>query len=906
MAVTRVPREPGAFVLALRTALSSPAASLVAVLVVAAVAFAGAAAPGLLRTGEAATLQHALESAPSQQLDLTASTRGVPLLAPGGSDAAKDLPEELRPSWGYVMDELSALARNEMDPVLSDVLGYPRAIVQLDEVPVSPDPRPGTAATLRLTADPRFDSRVEIVAGSLPGAVVEGEPVDIALSEQVVEQTGWELDEVRDLYFSSEMQVPVRLSGIVRPLDAADPDWQHVPSLLRADEQDDGLGNITYRAAAAVDAGSLEALAPFASSYAATQTWYPFLADRVDAADAAELTGALRSFLAEFHVITVTSTGFEFGYPTRADFASTAPAVLSASTDRIAAVDAVMAVAVSGPLAVAAVVLVLSARLVAMRRRTSLVLSAARGASITRLAVSTAAEGAVIGALGAVIGATVGVLWAGGTEVSWVIPVLAAAVPAVALPVIAIGVARRRGRVEARRRLGRVRVGLDLGVIALALAAVILALASPPTGAGSDPLVVILPVLLAAAGCVVVLRITPFVLRTLTRAARRTRGVVTLLGPARAEREPSVGVAPALAVVVGTAVVVFASGILATVSGGIEQVARAEAGSDIRISAAYLSPTTLDALAAIDGVEATAVVHDEAHVEAQFATGDTSLTVYVVDMDQLRAVGIESNGAELPDSLTGDGGTVAVIASQSIADRAAGSLTIDGTPVDAAATWPNTSPFGSSERWIAVDSARASELTYVTEAPTVVLVAVEPGADPDVVAETARGIAGQTSQVVTPSQLAERVRSDPSIATLAGGLSAVVGTVAVLLVLALAMTLVLGSASRSRLFALLGALAASARDRRSLVAWEVAPVVVLAVPVGVVVGLLLTPVVVAALDLSVFTAGSEAPAVAFGGLVTLALIGAVLVATALAVALASLLARRTSTSRTLRTIDEEG
>ena len=110
-----------------------------------------------------------------------------------------------------------------MDPALRDALGDPRAIVQFDEATVTPS-KPGSFTTLRLAADPLFDERVEYVEGAPPGPIAEAAPIDIALSEQTAEQTGWAVDEVRTLGFPGGVEVPVRLSGVFRPIDPTDAD----------------------------------------------------------------------------------------------------------------------------------------------------------------------------------------------------------------------------------------------------------------------------------------------------------------------------------------------------------------------------------------------------------------------------------------------------------------------------------------------------------------------------------------------------------------------------------------------------------------------------------------------------------------------------------------------------------
>jgi putative ABC transport system permease protein len=130
--------------------------------------------------------------------------------------------------------------------------------------------------------------------------------------------------------------------------------------------------------------------------------------------------------------------------------------------------------------------------------------------------------------------------------------------------------------------------------------------------------------------------------------------------------------------------------------------------------------------------------------------------------------------------------------------------------------------------------------------------------------------------------------------------------VALLLALAIGMTLVLGAPARGRLLALLGALGFRRSRELPIVLWEVAPAVAVALPVGVGIGLLLPYVVIPAIDLTGFVGGAVQPAVQLGGWAPALVAAGFLVVTALAVLVAAAVARRVTAARTLRSIDEEG
>ena len=913
-------RRIGAARLAWRSATTTPAASLLVVLVVALVSLAGTAAPGLLQAAQTTMVRYALAAELPSERDFSDAVRGMPSVGAGGSDAAAELPEPQREVWGKSVDQLSEIGAL-MEPRLAAVVGHPRNAVLFDVATATPQVGDAPHTRVILTLDPRLDERIEIVEGDAPAAVVAGEPIDVLLMQEVAEQTGWTVGEVRILHYPHHGDVSVRLSGIARALDEGDGAWSHLPASLRPDVHDDGISPPEYTGIAFADAGSLAAFAPMAS-HAWVNLWFPLDVDRIGATGTAELVTEIRHFGAEAITLPVFGAA-EVMFPVATDgeaplsFVSVAASTLAEADERAAGVAAIIAVAASGPVAVAIVVLVLAARLLAVRRRTTVVLAAARGASRARLIAFLALEGLVLGLVGAILGSIAGALIGEGTGPLVVLaPLVTALIPAVALPVVGLLLARRRGRVdEAVRHSGVWRRVAELAVVLLAAAAVILTLTAGPEEGGSTPLLVLLPVLLAAAGCVVALRLTPRLLRIVGRGSRTARGLVPLLGPARAERDPVVGVAPVLAIVVGTAIAVFSSGFLATVSSGTEAAARAAIGADLRAGAAYFSHEKLDAIENVDGVAASAPVYSDVRTIIRFPRSDANVTVFIVDAKELRAVQGDRDDAFPADALDGTGGTsgtgvsgtIPVVASDAVAELADGSpFEIRDAVVEVVATVAGPSPFGPSGMWIAVDRAHAAKVVCPTFSPTIVLIDIAEGASVSQLRASLTDVLGPGSTTVMPDEVAAEHQADPGSGALAAGLFGAIGTVAVLLAIAIALTLVLSSAARGRLFALLGALGLPRRQELGLVAWELAPAIIVSVPVGALLGLALVPVVSSGLDLTVFTGGTAAPVIDFGGVTTAALVVLFLVVALAAVTAAYLFARRTAAARTLRTIDEEG
>jgi putative ABC transport system permease protein len=410
-------------------------------------------------------------------------------------------------------------------------------------------------------------------------------------------------------------------------------------------------------------------------------------------------------------------------------------------------------------------------------------------------------------------------------------------------------------------------------------------------------------------GCVLTLRLVPLALALIERGVPGRRGLIALVGPARARRDPAVRVAPVLAVVVGVAIAVFSVAFSATVDSGIRVAARAAVGADLRVTGAYITQDQLDSLAGIEGVAATAPVYADEQRDGELPDANVSVTVYVIDVAELRAVQHDPDSAiALPDALLeGGGGAVPVIASSELAQRVGDeTLVLEGDPVRIVGTASPQTPLGSTRSWVAVDRRYAEQLLPTTFSPAVVLIDLQPGADAKAVADAARLIVGTGAGAATPASIAATRLEDPALVGLQMTLFAAIGVVALLLALAIGMTLVLGAPARGRLLALLAAVGFRRSRELALIVWEVAPAVVIALPIGAVVGLALPWVIVPALDLTGFIGGTVQPIVRLGGLMPLYVVLGFLVVTVVAVLAAALVARRVTTAGTLRSIDEEG
>lgn len=887
-------RRPSRSRIARAILAEAPGASLLVVLLAALLAGGGAAASAWASAARTDVLQSAVAASPPSQRDLGDATRGVPITN-AGSGLDRGMPPEVAAVWGGTFDQLDRFVA-DADPAAAAILGAPHAVLRFDQAPALPlDPTVQVPdSRIILSADPLLDQLADVVDGALPGPIVEGEPIEIALTEPVADAFGWAIGEVRSAHYSVGDRELV-LVGLLAPRDASAGEWVHAAVALQPEEIDNFEQPPTFVGVGYLNAGSIASLEELAPA-SVFETWLPVdpAAIRADAAD--DTVAALRRFQSTPHTLPFVT---DFG---QADadiaFTGTTASIITSTGPLLAGVVAVHTAIASGVALAGAAVLALAVRALVARRRSLLRLLAARGASDGARAGALALGTGALALLGAAPAAAIVAGVAGGPAV--IVVLVAASVVAVAAGAAAIDgalVERSGARPDdADRRRGRVRSAVDGGIVLLAIAAAVVVVLTPAgTGSAPPPLVVLLPAFAAAAGCVIALRVVPLLVRAVQRAAHRARGLVSLLGPARAGRDATTGVVPVLALLTAVTIAVLGSGLLATVQNGVDAAASAQVGADVRVDARYLGEDDIDAARALDGIAAVAVVASDPDQTVEFPDGDGRVTVYVVDAAEFAAA--STSEVEIPH----DG----ALASQTVSDRLAGDpLELGGAEVPVVGVVPDDGPFGRASAWIVVSPATAAELDIAAR-PKALLVATDDGRTDAVRAALAArlsavGIVRSLDEVV-----AER-RGAPAVQALVTGTAIAVVASAVLTVLAAALALTAGAAGRARVFGLLRALGARSRAEYALVLWELLPALAIAVPLGLGIGVLLVPLLARSGDLTVFTGGSVQPAISLGLDTSALVVAALVVVVILGVLLAAALARRSGASRAVRTVDEEG
>jgi putative ABC transport system permease protein len=762
-------------------------------------------------------------------------------------------------------------------------------------------------SVLKLAIDLRWEERITFVDGAPPAAWTGDEddedlfalpPIEIALSRSAADLMEIGVGDLIGFHPSNLL-----VAGIYDLVDPADPYWVHSGDLA------EGLMDLetgkppTVRASAYLDPESLIGLqATFA--FGDLSAWIPLDPLAYEYGDIAELATQARAAAASQVALP------NFG---GLNFRSGITEVIETVIGKVTSTSALLALTTSGLLGLLLAVFALGMQIVIRRRRTALALAAARGAGAAQVRGAMLLEGLLIAVPGsaAAIAAAAIVLPARVGPEAWIVPVAVAVAPAVLAAVLTTPRALAEGRSDLRvRSRSRVRWVGEVAIVLLAGVAVFLlarrGLVEASTVVGIDPLLAAAPVLLAAACCVIALRLYPIPLRAAQRAQRRRTGPTGLVGAARAVRDPALGFVSALAMVIGIFVVVFSAITSSTVEHGLVQGARDDVGADVQVQAHDIPESLVDELADLDGVRAAVALTTVSGIPFSDEVGSTEVNVLIADTAALHEV-----RPDIPVLTRLDDGRMTLLVSSDWASRVSGTeLRIGSSLAAPAGVIAADAVPGISRHWVLIDRSEALRAGIEGEVAGRILLALDTGA-PATTDEIAQLVtaaqpelfAGSVHVRDARSQLAE-VQNGPTVAGLRSAL--VVTAVAALLLTLLTVVLasVAAAAARNRMVGVLRILGISARQVRALVAWELAPVAAMAVLVGTALGLSLPYLVTSVLDLRVFVGGSNQPGPAIEPLWIAASVAVFVVVVVIAGLLASALGRRFAPAGALKMGEE--
>ncbi|MDF2734238.1 MAG: hypothetical protein K0S97_861 [Chloroflexota bacterium] len=337
-------------------------------------------------------------------------------------------------------------------------------------------------------------------------------------------------------------------------------------------------------------------------------------ADRLDAGMLAELRDDLRRMESSFGTAGSGANG-------RILYRSGLLDVLERFAAQRTATEAAMWVAALGPLAVAAGALGLVAIIIVGRRRATLALARGRGASAAQLLAAQLWEGLLISIPAALAGLLIA--QAGVPSRPAAASSIGAVVVALTVTALLLGatwpVARRarrdleRAEAPVRRPTPR-RLVIETTIVGIAVAASWLLRERGLGGqrpsdasAGFDPFLAAAPVLVGVATALVAIRLYPIPVRALAWLTARRRDLVPALGLRSIGRNPGAAYLPLLVLTLTVAMGVFSSVLAATIEDGQVASSWQDVGADYRIDAhpgESLGPDVDPAT--VSGVEAVA------------------------------------------------------------------------------------------------------------------------------------------------------------------------------------------------------------------------------------------------------------------------------------------------------------
>ncbi|MER7508100.1 hypothetical protein ABTX82_06980 [Streptomyces lavendulae] len=644
-AATRAPRgASGAAWVWTRLRAMPLAAGLAAALAFVAVLLA-AALPRALDRGADDAVRSYLEQQGPGPTSLYASARTLP--GPRTPQSLDSVLADLRArTGGGTGIDLAASG-----PVHGTVTVTPQPLANTELKMMPGDPPPPTK--LSLLHLPRVASHAKIVEGRWPGGAAAGAPVPVALAKSAAETLDARIGTVLKTQSAVGTPFLAEIVGLYAADDPADVYWDGLPCPTAA--------CLTPRwwVTALVGAEGVERLGEWGGTV--QDFWrLPLDTGTVRADRLPGTSAAVASYLAG-----PTAAGLrESTGRAQLQVTSELPRLFARAQARRQAAAPLAALGPAGLAGEALVVLCLAAGLGADRRTAELLLLRARGASRRGIVGRLLAEGAV----------TVLPAAALATALAFVLlpvprpgPALIAAgavtlLALLAFPVRAFVLLSGRGGRAPRRRLVA-----ELLVLAATAAAVaeVGRRGVAPAGTGLDPLLVAAPLLLALCGGLLLARLLPLLVRVLSHAAGRGRGLIGFLGLARAARGGGGGsrpsVLPLIALLLAVTTGGFGATVLASVDTSRHQVARAAIGGDAQVAAPPLGTVPegfSKAAAGLPGVRTSVPAWvDNWGFLLDTQQGSTQVTVVVADpvtyAELSRAVG---RGRFDPGLLAGGGG----------------------------------------------------------------------------------------------------------------------------------------------------------------------------------------------------------------------------------------------------------
>ncbi|MEU8819801.1 FtsX-like permease family protein [Actinoplanes sp. NPDC048796] len=825
--------------------------------VVAAVSLLAAAVPPLLRATEDDTFRETIGEAKDRA--------AVRAQAPWASNYAMGDGYQREPALATYLAFLPRAAKAQLGTQLA-VLDPPVTTVTSVPLAITTGSAPRTLRLGYVRADESDGPATTWVSGGPPGPTAKGEvviqpgapwDVQIGLSETEARIMGARPGDRLRVKDEQGTFYAVRVSGVFRPADPADPAWRQLPWMLEP------VGS-SFGGLLSPDSLPDARLAFPADKLDRTVTFTP-AAGKVTRDSARSLAAAVATLKA-------TSAGIGAG-DENPRWDSGLDSVVAEVETRIKAATAQATVLLLAVLAGAALVLLSTAELLTRRRLAALTAYRERGGALPDLATELLVESVAVAGPAAAAGVVLALVLAGGAALPWVVPVaLAGILAGPALGAVAAARATRDRRVPAnrsarlwvRRTAQLRRAAVDVAVV-LAGGGALIALRQRGLGTGGDQVLpAAAPVLGVLAAALLLFRLLPWATRALLAATLRGRSALPVFGAARAAASSS-RLLPGLTLVTVVGLASFAFVLSSTVSGGLADGAWRSVGADARFDIAPSpgapspgapSPgagsqgagsrpaEAVRRIAAAPGVEQTVAARiTDAQVVADGLAGSPRLVI--VDAAAYQRL---LASTPLPDApglarLTGGGGIPALYSGVPAGSPV--DLRRDGTSALTVTAVGPAPAVGDATDVIVIDTAAAAAAGLNTT-PTTIWV-TGPGA-----ANAVRDAGDEGTAVIRADLLDDR-----ATAPLTSGLRqltyASAAALLALAVLGLAVGAAADAPARWETLARLRTLGLRARDTRRVAAGELLPLVVFAALCGPLLGFLFARLTLGPLALNLLT-----------------------------------------------------
>jgi len=538
------------------------------------------------------------------------------------------------------------------------------------------DDLPGTGDTpvkIEVTERQPFGPQMRLLSGRLPVATpvpspTTGRPtatLQVAITRQTAATLGLHAGSTfvitgQELASGAVAPITVVVAGVVAPIDPTSSYWGIDPGVLAADLQGPAGGRY-WAGGVMVGPGEASELQSYLGSRSLRMEWvFPLDVSSLES----QQVGPLSDALDKIDTDTPTLSGpFDAVATTLTVYSST---LFSLNTFIATAqsVDSLLWLLYVSLTVAGLAVLLLAARMVAVRRWPEITVIRARGASLLQIAIGTgrdaalrcvpAAAIAVAAAILVVPGA--GSVQGAGSAGGWWPPIAAVAVAVLGPALIAAWQHRLPGRRTgfSLRQRGGTRLVVEAALVAASVAGIVVFRdQGGQAGSGVNLYTSCAPVLVAIPAVIVVLRLYPLVLRGLLRAFARTSRAPAFLGLALASRTALTPALPAFALVLALTVAAFAGMVRDAVINGEVAASWQMAGADATVTPSNpaqgftIMPATARAVAAVPGVTRAAEVMNE------FWTTPAGSQVSVLAVDPASYAALVARTPGFPPVLTG-------------------------------------------------------------------------------------------------------------------------------------------------------------------------------------------------------------------------------------------------------------